>query len=71
MSRTAKDSRARRSLCYWPSPGDPGVSGVWSGASSLANRLERSARRRARRALEAGMEPEPYRPRNTAKWDLY
>jgi hypothetical protein len=47
----------------------------WGGHSSSIKHYvrwhTRRARHRARAALRRGLEPEPYRPRSSAKWDAW
>ncbi len=72
MSRTWKDAprhvRQRKKQRFL----SPKFFEIWDSLSAhfLANRRERSARRRARTDLHMGREPEPYRPRRSAKCDL-
>ena len=45
--------------------------GVWSGVKYNTNRYWRAQRAREREALSQGLEPEPARPRHSARWVLF
>lgn len=45
--------------------------GVWEGVKEVRRRYNRQDRASARRALQAGDEPEPRQGRGRARWDMY
>lgn len=60
--------RAQYGFPWWRSYGwDVGRGAV----QVYARKYTRSARLRARADLRRGIEPEPYRPRGSAKWDAW